>query len=907
VIRPPRSLAGIAIALVSAVAITAPAVAAVLPTAGGYYIQTNGAAAAIGLGDYYTSTSGGNQDHRLSILIPCSWPEGRPIHIDLFGAELTTHAAVQGLSEELTGAPDRARFTLTGPETTPVTTDYAPTTVQEVWSRLATVPDGRAACGEWVLTNRLVNDANPALPGDDQNGWRLRVGGDDDSDPTNAAPGDADDPDGIPGTDDEIAIGLERTTFQHDLAGTACQTFWSYVAPGQASVRFHNFDMDNAGRVRYYPPGSTIDPTATTGGVAGTRSANARWNGSTGTTRVGDVVASPVAGWWAVVSCITTHNQLIQEGVNSGLLFMRQPATPRLVVTKDDDRTKIEAGGTTTYRIAIRNASDSDPSPGAARNVTVTDPLPAPLGFDSCRVVAPASGTCTESGGTVTATIDGAINAGGSAEVEVTASIPPSAPAGDVVNTASVAYEDSYGNTFVPVQAQDTSMIIRTADVAVDIALLDTAYAGQPNRLRIIASNLGVEDAASTELAGVLPTGFAPASFDAPPAWSCSFTATTYSCLRTGALIPGAEESIDLLGTLTAGPDEDLLFPVTITTATQETRTDNNDDQVSTTTVPYPADVTVTVTLDGAPETDEPARFLVDVGSEGLDDAADTSVTGPLPTGFAVVSIEAPAGWTCTIALTDWTCTRQDPLPTGTTERLELLGTVTAPGGEPVRADASVTTTTLELNLDDNTSSDEDLARALQLSAAPLCERDVPWLTLDTAVLGFAPAPGTTATVVWRTLGGTVVQTDQDVPLAQARLLWPGAAVDDDGVGIAWPGWERQGDLWAEVPDERDGTLVVEVSVNPTATTMVTYPEATSLCAATPRVDSAGGGSQAPAPAPAPGTSPAPAADESDPPAGTAASALPDTGGDAVPMAVLGLAFLLIGAALRKVTAGHHA
>ncbi len=89
-----------------------------------------------------------------------------------------------------------------------------------------------------------ADPANPGGTGDDQNGWRIRVGTDNDGTPTNAPPANYDNPDGVAGTNDEILLGTVQSQYQHDAAGLQCQTFYEYTNPGQASVTFNNFDMD---------------------------------------------------------------------------------------------------------------------------------------------------------------------------------------------------------------------------------------------------------------------------------------------------------------------------------------------------------------------------------------------------------------------------------------------------------------------------------------------------------------------------------------------------------------------------------------------------------------------------------------------------------------------------------------
>lgn len=68
------------------------------------------------------------------------------------------------------------------------------------------------------------------------------------------------------------------------------------------------------------------------------------------------------------------------------------------------------------------------------------------------------------------------------------------------------------------------------------------------------------------------------------------------------------------------------------------------------------------------------------------------------------------------------------------------------------------------------------------------------------------------------------------------QVLWPGAAVDENGVGIAWPGWRRasfgETPMWENyvldptLPEAvlLDGALVV-ISINPEATISLAYPD----------------------------------------------------------------------------------
>ncbi len=57
------------------------------------------------------------------------------------------------------------------------------------------------ACGSYVVRSQVLtaDPLNPGGTGDDQNGWKLRVGTDNDANPNNAPPANYDNPDGVAG------------------------------------------------------------------------------------------------------------------------------------------------------------------------------------------------------------------------------------------------------------------------------------------------------------------------------------------------------------------------------------------------------------------------------------------------------------------------------------------------------------------------------------------------------------------------------------------------------------------------------------------------------------------------------------------------------------------------------------
>jgi LPXTG-motif cell wall-anchored protein len=116
---------------------------------------------------------------------------------------------------------------------------------------------------------------------------------------------------------------------------------------------------------------------------------------------------------------------------------------------------------------------------------------------------------------------------------------------------------------------------------------------------------------------------------------------------------------------------------------------------------------------------------------------------------------------------------------------------------------------------------------------APACFNDAPYIEI---VFGDQPQyNGRTATVTFVANDGNVVGTETATYQAgtTVRFVYPGAEVDAAGNPVDWPGWAFNGTQW--VHDESDAYLreglTVVVEVNPTATGVVTYPDATAGCA----------------------------------------------------------------------------
>jgi len=434
------------------------------------FIQTNGPTSQIGLGDWYTNADNGVGPgyHYFSIIVPCAWPAAGAFQIDLFSPEINTSQPRPRL-DETTGSLDETVFELYGPfapraaprEPTPGAAGsvfqrtFAPVAATaERWERFYTIA-APVACGAYILRAETKNN--------DQNGWRLRIGLDDDADPNNAPPPNYDNPDGLAGTGDEAQFAIARTTYQHNAPTVQCLTLYQFVEPGSPTARFHNFDLDNNERVTYYPPSAQYDSQGalTPGAIAGTLSGNAVWNNGTQTDRgAGDLVNQPEPGLWRIVTCVRGDNQFNQEGITDQYSTLQPPPQPDMVVAKDDGRTVVGPGDTLAYAITFTNqAATTRTLPGAALAVQLTDTLPPNTTYVGCRIVTPGlAGSCAQSGGVVTFSLTNPVAVGASGAVEVTVRVNAGAT-GQVVNTVALDYQDLFGNQYPTVRDDDVDTI----------------------------------------------------------------------------------------------------------------------------------------------------------------------------------------------------------------------------------------------------------------------------------------------------------------------------------------------------------------------------------------------------------------------------------------------------------------
>ncbi|MDR7371930.1 gliding motility-associated C-terminal domain-containing protein, partial [Flavobacterium aquidurense] len=126
------------------------------------------------------------------------------------------------------------------------------------------------------------------------------------------------------------------------------------------------------------------------------------------------------------------------------------------------------------------------------------------------------------------------------------------------------------------------------------------------------------------------------------------------------------------------------------------------------------------------------------------------------------------------------------------------------------------------------------IAPTMTVTANSYCSNDVPYVSYNVTADNFTP--NNLLTIKWIDSANNVVATQTNLPLS-GNILWPGAVVDNNGIGIDWPGWLLANGQWIEGADGFEKTrtgVTMQFSLNPTVDVVVNYPPATPQCNARP-------------------------------------------------------------------------
>ncbi|MFC6354745.1 DUF5979 domain-containing protein [Luethyella okanaganae] len=292
--------------------------------------------------------------------------------------------------------------------------------------------------------------------------------------------------------------------------------------------------------------------------------------------------------------------------------------------------------------------------------------------------------------------------------------------------------------------------------------------------------------------------------------------------------------------------------------------------------------------IDGKPavptDVDSGYDYTFTVENVGTVAAPNVVVTDAIPSTIAVDEGNwvLPAGWTALLTGADGdgfggtlTLTKTDgPLPpTGDTPvefRISVHTATELPreGGDPqgkildIVNTAAVTSGGVEKTPEDNSSTVRTPVKSIAVLASAMCRADAPWLGYSITPYNTENVDPLTIVLIWWTQAGydgrnpSISASDSAAILADGakqvdtitipagwtpgqtitgEILWPGAAVDANGNGIAWPGWRQlPTGQWVLDPSSPFSELreqsVTEFRMNPTTAGTTVYPPVGPNC-----------------------------------------------------------------------------
>ncbi|HEX7149892.1 MAG TPA: hypothetical protein VF618_00275 [Thermoanaerobaculia bacterium] len=347
-----------------------------------------------------------------------------------------------------------------------------------------------------------------------------------------------------------------------------------------------------------------------------------------------------------------------------------------LIVTKTGPTTAF-VGQNVTYTLAVTNNGPSN-----ASFVALADPIPAGATFVSITQTGGPMFTCNA---TVQCLRNGLLP-GATATFELVLRANST-----FTNTATVS-----SATFEPANGDNTSSVTTTANPVANLAVTKsgptTAFAGSNVTYTLTVTNSGPSDASAVTLTDTIPAGatFVSITQTTGPAFTCD--ATVQCTIATFA--NGATATFELV----VRADAAFTNTATVSSPTHDPVPANNTASVTTTVNPS-ADLSVTKNGPTTSVAGNNLTYTLSVTNNGPTDAANVTLSDPVPAGATFLSINQTTGpaFTCddTVQCTIAT------LPFGATATFEL----TLVGQNDFTNTVTVASTTNDPSAANNTAS----------------------------------------------------------------------------------------------------------------------------------------------------------------------------------------------------------
>ncbi|MDO9410591.1 hypothetical protein, partial [Patulibacter sp.] len=399
---------------------------------------------------------------------------------------------------------------------------------------------------------------------------------------------------------------------------------------------------------------------------------------------------------------LTSSGDVYAPGVVTFATELYAPKVEQTKTVTDLNGGLVEQGDTLRYTISGQNTGQD-----GATNLVLRDPVPANTTYvpGSIKISPAAGGAATAAatdaaaddraeydaanrrvvarlgtGSSATAGGTLAVNATYTTTFDVTVNGPGSptvASNTDIVNTATASFASASLGTPLTAQSSATTTV-KSPDLTITKTATGNPVGGQPYDYSIVARNSGdARTQGTVTVTDTLPSGLAfrgttPVS---GTGWTCSNTATTFTCTRGDALAAGAAyPALTLNTTVAANPPASIANTASVSGGGDGNLTNNTGTATNGPT--RSADLAVTKTADvGSIAVGGNVSYTIRVTNNGSSDSTGSVVTDTLPAGLTYVSSEA--GCAGSAASSTVSCT-VGPLAAGASKTFTVVAKPTA-------------------------------------------------------------------------------------------------------------------------------------------------------------------------------------------------------------------------------------
>lgn len=303
-----------------------------------------------------------------------------------------------------------------------------------------------------------------------------------------------------------------------------------------------------------------------------------------------------------------------------------------LAITKSDNPDPVVAGQQLTYTLSVTNNGPVD-----ATGVTVSDPLPAGVTFNSATTT---QGTFSEAGGVVTFNLGDMAN-GDSESLTITVDVN-SSTAAPLSNVATVT-----GNENDVVAGNNSATAPTNVTTEIDLVItksdnVDPIFPAQTLTYTLLVTNNGPSDATGVTVTDTLPGGVT--FVNVTPTQGSGSESAGIVTANLGALTSGGSATVTIDVTVDNSTTGTITNNASVTASETETNSANNTVAEPTTVTPQ---IDLTITKSDSPDpvvAGNQLNYTLNVTNNGPSEATGVSVTDTLPAGVTFNSVNPSQG-----------------------------------------------------------------------------------------------------------------------------------------------------------------------------------------------------------------------------------------------------------------------